>query len=365
MMSVQNNIYRLRSSVALVFDEHVLELFDSNERVSLRIEISYPLIIPLLQEFDGLRRVSEFSSSYPSDESGDLEDLIEFLNQNFILIEVDAQYDEDDYEVRPRLYNQLEGYFKKTSEVKGALSKLDCSHVVLIGVGGVGSWVVQSLASIGVGRITILDDDLVELSNIHRQDFFKPSDVGKLKADVVASSVRERYGTNCTVIAQKMVDTDSLANIDVDPSLIVNCADWPSVDFTSEIVSKYCIPRGLPHVIGGGYNLHLTLVGQAVLPGRSACFKCFEIYFNRENYRELLGVKKLHRESRKIGSFGPACSLSASLTALECFKILVGAPLDKISIINKRLEFNFSSFDFSTTDLPSGVSCGECGWEGL
>lgn len=364
-MSVRKKVYRLRSAVALVFNAGVLELFDSNERISLRIEISYPLIIPLLQEFDGVRSVSEFASLYPGNESGDLEYLIEFLNQKFILIEVDSKYDVGDYEVRPRLYNQLEGYFKTTSEVKEALFRLDCSHVVVVGVGGVGSWIIQSLASVGVKNITILDDDLVELSNIHRQDFFRPADVGRLKASVVANSVLERYGVSCTVIPQKMIDIESLAGLGFDPSLIINCADWPSVDVTSELISRYCIPKGIPHVIGGGYNLHLTLIGQAVLPGRSACFKCFEIYFNRENYRELLGVKKLHRDSRKIGSFGPACSLSASVTALECLKILLSVPLDKISIINKRLEFNFSSFDFSATEIPSGIFCGECGWGGL
>lgn len=364
-MSVLNKIYRLRSAVALVATDRGMEFFDSNERTSTKIEISYSLIIPLIQEFDGVKKISDFAGLYLGSDLDELEELVVFLNERLILIEVDSAYDDYDYSSRPRLYNQLEGYFKKTSEVKGAVYKLDFSKVVVVGVGGVGSWIVQSLASIGVKNVTLMDDDVVELSNIHRQDFFRPSDVGLRKAEVVVNSVRERYGLSYEFISEKLKDAGSLKVLDYTPDIIVNCADWPSVDATSRLVSEYCLPRGIPHVIGGGYNLHLTLVGQAVLPGRTACFKCFEAFFNKENTRDLFGVKKLHRESRKIGSLGPACSLSASITALECLKIILGAPLSSISIYNKRLEFNFSSLEFSSTEIPRGVCCGSCGWDGL
>lgn len=64
--------------------------------------------------------------------------------------------------------------------------KLHNTRVLVIGAGGLGCPVMQALAAAGVGHITVVDDDLVSLSNIHRQILFGASDVGRVKVDVVA-----------------------------------------------------------------------------------------------------------------------------------------------------------------------------------
>lgn len=359
-MSAANKVFRLRSSVALVRSGKILEFFDSNERIAIRIEIEYNLIVPLLQEFDGQKTVVEVSNKYPGLDLSELEDIIIFLNKNYLLVEVDLTYSESEYGSRPRLYNHLEGFFCKTSEVMTSVSKLDAKKILVIGLGGVGSWVVQSLAAVGAKHVYLMDDDVVEISNIHRQDFYGESDIGRYKVDSISEKIKKRYGYEYNSIKAKLVNIESFQSFDYD--LIINCADWPSVDETSRLVSTYCMPRDIPHVIGGGYNLHLTLVGQAVIPGMSACFMCFEKFFAKENSRELFGVKKLYRESRKIGSFGAVCAVSASITALESMKLLLGIPIDRISILNKRLEFNLATMDFSSVDVPLSSRCGKCGW---
>lgn len=362
-MSVANKIFRLRASVALVRSGNILEFFDSNERISICIEIEYSLIVSLLQGFDGQKTVSEVAKQYSDLDFSELEDIIKFLNKNYLLVEVDFFYSESEYGSRPRLYNHLEGFFCTTSQVMKSVSKLDSKKILVIGLGGVGSWVVQSLAAVGAKHVHLMDDDVVELSNIHRQDFYCESDVSSYKADVVSQKIKKRYGYEYYSAKYKLVNTESFQGVDYD--LVINCADWPSVDETSRLVSEYCMPRSIPHVIGGGYNLHLTLVGQAVIPSKSACFKCFQKFFVTENSRELFGVKKLYRESRKIGSLGAVCAVSASITALESIKILLDIPLDRISILNKRLELNLSSMAFSSVDVPLSSRCGECGWGDL
>lgn len=65
------------------------------------------------------------------------------------------------------------------------------AHVLVIGAGGLGCPVMQSLASAGVGTITVIDDDIVDISNIHRQILFGASDVGRPKVEVAAERLKE------------------------------------------------------------------------------------------------------------------------------------------------------------------------------
>ncbi|MEL0253245.1 MAG: ThiF family adenylyltransferase, partial [Novosphingobium sp.] len=69
-------------------------------------------------------------------------------------------------------------------------AKLAQSHVVLIGMGGIGSPALQYLAGAGIGRLTLVDDDVVEASNLQRQTIYSEADIGKAKAEAAAAWVR-------------------------------------------------------------------------------------------------------------------------------------------------------------------------------
>jgi adenylyltransferase/sulfurtransferase len=69
-------------------------------------------------------------------------------------------------------------------------AKLKAAHVAMIGAGGIGCPAIAYLAAAGVGRLTIVDDDVVELSNLHRQPLFADDDIGASKAEVAAKVAR-------------------------------------------------------------------------------------------------------------------------------------------------------------------------------
>ncbi len=76
-------------------------------------------------------------------------------------------------------------------EIGGAgVAKLSAAHVVLVGMGGIGCPALQYLAAAGIGRLTLIDGDAVDLSNLQRQTLFTPSDVDQPKAEVAAAWVR-------------------------------------------------------------------------------------------------------------------------------------------------------------------------------
>lgn len=106
-----------------------------------------------------------------------------------IIIEVDKEYDSKLITENYRLINFLEEYCFSTSEVLEVLETLSKKAVLVVGPGGVGSWVVDILARSGVKNFVLVDNDKVELSNLHRQDFFTPNDVGKFKIDCIDESI--------------------------------------------------------------------------------------------------------------------------------------------------------------------------------
>ncbi|WP_017672230.1 HesA/MoeB/ThiF family protein [Blastomonas sp. AAP53] len=76
-------------------------------------------------------------------------------------------------------------------EVGGVgVAQLSAAHVVLVGMGGIGCPALQYLAGAGIGRLTLIDDDSIDLSNLQRQTLFTPVDVGQPKAEVAARWVR-------------------------------------------------------------------------------------------------------------------------------------------------------------------------------
>lgn len=121
----------------------------------------------------------------------------------------------------------------------------------------------------------------------------------------------------------QFIDSDNLNALnDTKIDLILNCADKPNVDTTSLWVGEYAMKKGIPHIVGGGYNLHLSLIGQTTIPGKTACVKCFQKHLESENKIDTEKVKKLHVKNRKIGSFGPMCSIIASMIGMEAIKVL-------------------------------------------
>ncbi len=110
-----------------------------------------------------------------------------------------------------------------------ALLKLQKSHVIVFGIGGVGSYTCEALARAGVGTITLVDHDTVGLSNINRQLCALHSTVGQYKAEVMAQRIKD-INPDCTVraLCRLYTEEDKLAFFDRDYSYVADCIDLVS-----------------------------------------------------------------------------------------------------------------------------------------
>lgn len=361
---MNNKIFRLRSSVALIYKNGALECFLTNPREPMVIVIEFDEIVELLHHFNGLNTISDVSKIYPSLDSEELVDLVVFLNEKNVLIEVDHDYLDKDIEEKYRLINTMEDFYKSTSEVYQGLELLRRKTILIVGLGAVGTWIVASLARNGVKNFILIDDDKVDITNLHRQDCYFESDVGLDKIDAVENFITSISEDITVHKIKKKMFSDFFHEFDLEFDVAINCADYPSVDVTTEILAEYCMSKNIPHIVGGGYNLHLTLVGQTVVPNHSACVKCFKSFLDRLNSADLDGVRKLAREKRKIGSFGPLCAIAASLSAIEAFKLVLER-YEYLINVNKRIEFITRARETRAIDVPRDPHCEWCGARGL
>ena len=146
------------------------------------------------------------------------------------------------------------------------------AHVVLIGCGGIGSPALQYLAAAGVGRLTLIDDDHVEASNLQRQTIFTPADIGAPKAEAAAAWVR-RFDPALAVTAhQTRITPANAAALISDASVVLDGSD----NFATRLaVSAACVAAGVPltsAAVGRFQGQVANFAGH--LPGQ-ACYACF------------------------------------------------------------------------------------------
>lgn len=130
------------------------------------------------------------------------------------------------------------------------MERLFASHVMVVGLGGVGSWAAESLVRSGVGTLTIVDFDLVCVTNANRQLHAMKGTTGKPKADVMAERLR-RINPRCEVRSERVFYNESTSEslLGAAPELVVDAID--NLGAKSHLIST-CRARGLPVVVSGG-----------------------------------------------------------------------------------------------------------------
>ena len=146
------------------------------------------------------------------------------------------------------------------------------AHVVLIGCGGIGSPALQYLAAAGIGRLTLVDSDVVEASNLQRQTIFTPADIGRPKAELAAQWVRK---FDPALDARAVVDRIGKANaarVVGGATVVLDGCD----NFATRLaVSDACVAEGVPltsAALGRFQGQVANFAGH--LPGE-ACYRCF------------------------------------------------------------------------------------------
>jgi len=218
--------------------------------------------------------------------------------------------------------------------------KLLSSRVLIIGAGGLGCPVAAYLAGAGAGEIGIVDYDLVELSNLHRQPLFRNEDVGKLKAVIAAERISEiNPDIKVTPIAQKLMPENAIEIIE-GFDIVVDGSD----NFeTRYLVNDTCVILSKPLVYGAVYKSQGQVsVFNCLLKDstRSGTYRC--LFPEMSNNNELLNCSE-------TGISGALPGITGTIMANETIKLICGSEnlsADMLLVFDVKL-MQFTNISYS------------------
>ncbi len=235
-------------------------------------------------------------------------------------------------------------------------ARLRGRHVLLLGCGGIGNVIAIALATAGLGRLTLVDDDIVELSNLTRQFMFTERDVGGSKVDLLSTALRQR--SRCTEVQpisraiHRMQDLEELPHAD----LIVVSADSPGI---VELVNQFCIVHAVPF-LNVCYINDIAVWGPFVIPHETGCWSCQDILAtpNGLGQQSAEAISRINARYR-VPSFAPVNLLASSLALLDILMHL--GDYGCVKSLSKRIGLWTHDLHFEVQDCRRNPDCRVCG----
>jgi molybdopterin-synthase adenylyltransferase len=204
--------------------------------------------------------------------------------------------------------------------------RLLAAQVLVIGAGGLGSPVAMYLASAGIHTLTVVDDDLVDLTNLQRQIAHTVARVGQPKVTSVAATVHAINPEVRVVALQARADAARLQSLVAEADVVVDCSDNFS---TRHAVNAACVRHAKPLVSGAAIGFDGQL---AVFDTRAAAAPCYACIFPPEATFE-------ETRCATMGVFAPLVGIIGSMQAAEALKLLadVGTSLaGRLQLLDAR-----------------------------
>ena len=151
-------------------------------------------------------------------------------------------------------------------------ARLKRASALIVGAGGIGSAVIQSLTGAGFGRLTIVDDDVVDLSNLHRQPIFRTDQVGQPKAELAVAFVKQLNPHVEAIAVSERIDADNAERLISGHALVIDGSD----NFATRLAVSDASVRSRVPLISAAAVQFQAQVGlgrgwEAALP----CYRCF------------------------------------------------------------------------------------------
>ena len=220
--------------------------------------------------------------------------------------------------------------------------KLKAARVAVVGAGGIGSAVIPALAGAGIGKLTIIDSDVVELANLHRQPLFRERDVGDPKAEM-AGQFAHRLNRHVLVNAvQQRIDPTNAQQLLHSHDFVIDGSD----NFATRLaVSDACVDLRLPLISAAAVQFQ----GQVGLFRARPCYRCFVgDAFDAEDCDNCAELGVLGALTATIGSFA----------ALLAINTIVGVGSDQAGTLSL---FDGKKLEWRTILIPPDRHCRSCG----
>lgn len=235
--------------------------------------------------------------------------------------------------------NAGEGRYARQEQVIGAAAQaaLARAHVLVIGAGGLAAPALPLLVGAGIGRLTLLDADHVEITNLHRQTLFTEADLGRPKAEAAAAALRARNSRTSITAQIARLTPETAPDLVAEADLVLDCADNFAVSYT---LSDACHAAQTP-----------LLTGSALARAGYVAGVCGGV---APSLRALFPVPPETSESCASGGIiGPVVALIGTLQAQMALTLLSGDPAP----LGQMIRFDgargqFAQFRFDAAPEP-------------
>lgn len=222
--------------------------------------------------------------------------------------------------------------------------KICAGKVLIIGTGGLGSPVAFYLAAAGVGKLGIIDDDVVDLSNLQRQILHSTNDVGRPKVESASEKLTALNPDVNVVTYHERLTSKNIMEIIKDYDVVVDGTDNFSTRF---VTNDACVMAGKPFIHGG----ILRFAGQAltVIPGQGPCFRC--IFHEPPPQGSVPSCSQ-------AGVLGVLAGTIGLIQATEVLKFLLGIG---DLLVGRLLTYDGLDMKFREVSVKKNPSCPVCG----
>ncbi|MFW2355335.1 HesA/MoeB/ThiF family protein [Hydrogenophaga sp.] len=219
------------------------------------------------------------------------------------------------------------------------------SHALIIGAGGLGSPVALYLGSAGVGRITVVDHDVVDETNLQRQIAHNLARVGHPKAESIVEAIAAiNPDVRVTPIVQR-ADEALLGELIAQADVVLDCTDNFA---TRHAINRACVKHRKPLVSGAAIRMDGQLsVFDARTPG-NPCYACV--------FPESADLEETRCAT--MGVFAPLVGIVGTMQAAEALKLLTGLGS---RLTGKLLMLDGRDLAFNEIALPQNPQCAVCG----
>jgi sulfur-carrier protein adenylyltransferase/sulfurtransferase len=249
-----------------------------------------------------------------------------------------------DFQYTPEQLIRYSRHFLLPEVGEDGQAKLLQAKVLMVGAGGLGSPSAYYLAAAGVGTLGIIDNDVVDISNLQRQILHANDRVGMPKVES-AKKTLEGLNPDVKVIPyQAKLTSDNIMEIIKDYDLVVDgCDNFP----TRYLVNDACVLTGKPNVHGSIFQFE----GQATVfyPGKGPCYRCL--------YPEPPPAE-MAPSCAEAGVLGVLPGLIGVIEALEAIKIILGKG---DTLVGRLMHFNTLTMEVNTLKLRRDPNCPMCG----
>ena len=219
------------------------------------------------------------------------------------------------------------------------------SRALVIGAGGLGSPVALYLGTAGVGSITLVDDDLVDLTNLQRQIAHDLASIGTPKVVSAASSIAAINPQLRVKALQLRADAELLDQLVSEADVVIDCSDNFA---TRQAVNRACVTHGRPLVSGAAIGFDGQI---SVYDSRHSDAPCYACLFPPDSQFD-------EARCALMGVFAPLVGIIGCMQAAEALKLLLGLPN---SLAGRLQMLDARSMAWSEISVPRDPGCSVCG----